>query len=125
MIRTRIHARVEHGIPIPCDCQLGYHHHPSGEPFADRREGHEIRVVGNHAYCVGACVYWGTPTEEFDYRLVTGKRVSARRIRTGWEVVDHANHERTAVTWDNDAVGACAVLGSLRQASWKHQRQTS
>lgn len=125
MIRTRVHARVEHGVPVPCDCRLGYHHLPDGEPVADRRDGEEVSAVGNHAYCVGACRYWGTPTEEFDFRLVTGKQVSARRIQTGWEVTDHANHERTAVTWDNDTVGACAALGSLRQASWKSQRQTS
>lgn len=125
MIRTRTHACVDQELPVLCDCQLGYHHHPDGTPFVDQADGAEIRTPGNHAYCVGACQYWGTPTEEFDYRLVTGKRVSARRIQTGWEVTDRANHGRTAVTWENDSVGACAMLGALRLASWKNQRKTS
>lgn len=125
MIRTRTHACVDHDTPAPCDCQLGYHHHPDGEPYVDQEDGEEIRRRGNHPYCIGACLFWGTPTEEFDYRLVTGKRVSARRIRTGWEVTDHTNHDRKAVTWEDDSVGACAMLGALRLASWKTQRRTS
>lgn len=118
MIRTRTHARVEDGLPVLCECQLGYHHTPDGSPLAEADE-----KPGRHPYCVGACRFWGTPTEEFDYRLVTGKRVAQNRIVTTWEVADLANPGSSAVAHDNDTLAACRQLGIRRRAAWERQRQ--
>jgi hypothetical protein len=122
-IPTQPHMRMEDEIPLPCDCALGYHHTPDGEPLIERDDLTEeiVRTKGRHPHCVGLCKIWGSPTEEFDFRLTTGRRVSQHRVSTGMKIIDHTlpRHHNVIVSWDNDSVSACAVLGILRYAAWR------
>jgi hypothetical protein len=115
--------RLEDEIPVPCGCSLGYHHQPDGEPLIehDAVTGDVVLVKGRHPYCVGACKVWGSPTEEFDFRLTTGHRTSQHRVSTGIRVTDHtqAAHHGVTVSWDNDSIAGCAMVGVLRLATWR------
>lgn len=116
-ITVRPHASVADGIAAPCDCPLGFHHQADDEPLIEFEEGEPIRRIGRHPYCVGACTIWGTPTEEFDFTLATGRRLSPRRIATGTRVTDHANYDLQEICWDADVVATCTTLGTSRLAS--------
>lgn len=122
-VSTQPHMRMEGEIPVPCDCSLGFHHLPDGEPLIEHDEetGGVVLAKGRHPYCVGACKVWGTPTEEFDFRLTTGRRVSQNRVETGTKVIDHtmARHRGVTVCWDDDAIAGCAMVGLLRLAAWR------
>jgi hypothetical protein len=113
-------------IPVPCDCALGYHHRPDGEPLIEHDEvtGDVITHKGRHPYCIGACKVWGTPTEEFDFRLVTGRRTGPARAETGIQVTDYTNPHGIAVSWDNDSIPACSMLGLIRMTSWQRTHPT-
>jgi hypothetical protein len=121
-IQTQPHMRMEDEIPVPCDCALGYHHTPDGEPLIEHDEaGETVLTKGRHPHCVGACKVWGTPTEEFDFRMTTGRRVSQHRVSSGLKIIDHTmrRHHGVVVSWDNDPVAACAMVGLLRLAAWR------
>jgi hypothetical protein len=121
-IPTQPHMRMEDEIPVPCGCMLGYHHTPDGEPLIERDEtGETILVKGRHPHCVGACKVWGTPTEEFDFKMVTGRRVSQHRVSSGLKIIDHTmrRHHGVVVSWDNDPIAGCAMVGLLRLAAWR------
>jgi hypothetical protein len=123
-VSTQPHMRMEGETPVPCGCSLGYHHTPDGEPLTevDDVTGQVILAKGRHPYCVGACKVWGTPTEEFDFRLTTGSRVSQHRISTGVKITDRTmrRHHGVIVSWDNDPIAGCAMLGVLRLAARKN-----
>lgn len=123
-IPTQPHMRMEGEIPVPCDCMLGYHHTPGGEPLIERDDvtGEVILAKGRHPHCVGACKVWDTPTEEFDFRLVTGRRVSQHRVSTGKKIIDHTmrRHHGVTVSWDDDPIAGCTMVGLLRLAAWRH-----
>lgn len=123
-ISAQPHMRMEGEIPIPCDCPLGFHHKPDGEPLIEHDEvtGQVILAKGRHPYCVGACKVWGTPTEEFDFRFTTGRRVSQYRVETGIKITDHTvpRHRGVTVSWDNNMFAGCAMVGLLRLAIWRH-----
>lgn len=125
-ISTQPHMRLEDETPVPCGCSLGYHHKPSGEPLIERDEvtGEVVLAKGRHPHCVGACKVWGSPTEEFDFRLATGRRVSQDRVSTGLKVIDHTQprHHGVIVSWNNDSIAACTMVGVLRLAAW-HRAQ--
>jgi hypothetical protein len=122
-ISTQPHMRLEDETPIPCGCFLGYHHKPSGEPLieCDEVTGEVVLAKGRHPHCVGACKVWGTPTEEFDFKLVTGHRVSQHRVSSGLKIIDHTmrRHHGVVVSWDNDPIAGCAMVGLLRLAAWR------
>ena len=121
-VSTQPHMRLEGEIPVPCGCQLGYHHHPDGQPLIEHdQEGDVIRDIGRHPYCVGACRYWGTPTEEFDFRLVTGPRITEHRVATGIEITDYTVPHAPTVSWDNDPISACEKVGLVRLAVQKRK----
>jgi len=124
-VSTQPHMRVEGETPVPCGCSLGYHHTPNGEPLTEYDEvtGQVVLAKGRHPYCVGACKVWNTPTEEFDFRLTTGSRVSQYRVSTGVKITDHTmpRHHGVTVSWDNDPIQGCAMVGVLRLAAWKRR----
>jgi hypothetical protein len=123
-ISTQPHMRLEGEIPVPCDCQLGYHHRPDGEPLIEHHpDGEVIRDLGRHPYCVGVCRYWGSPTEEFDFQLVTSARVSERRVATAYEITDYTVPEAPTVSWDNDPISACEKVGIIRLATWTRKER--
>jgi hypothetical protein len=123
-IPTQPHMRMEDGLPVPCGCMLGYHHTPDGEPLIEHDEVSQevIQAKGRHPYCVGACKVWNSPTEEFDFRLTTGRRVSQHRVSTGVKIIDHTMHRHhgVVVSWNNDPIAGCAMIGLLRLAAWRH-----
>lgn len=122
-ISTQPHMRLEDEIPVPCGCELGYHHHLDGEPLIEHEDGEVVRHKGRHPYCVGACVVWGTPTEEFDFKLVTGHRVSQHRVVTGLKIIDYTVPRAPTVSWDNDPISACEKVGLVRLATWKRKER--
>lgn len=110
---TQVHAVQIDGIPTPCQCELGYHHLADGWPLAG---------LGPHPFCVGACKVWGTPTEEFDFVLVSGRRINQRRILTGLMVVDVLGAGGEVECWDGDHGKACQLLGMVRREAWRKKR---
>lgn len=126
-VSTQPHMRLEGEIPVPCGCQLGYHHTPGGEPLVEHDEdGEVVRRAGRHPYCVGVCKVWGTPTEEFDFVFTRGERLGERRIALGIQVVDLTLPEPrvSPVSWDDDAVRICETVGLIRMAEHK-RRETA
>lgn len=120
---ARPHMLFEHDIPMPCACFLGYHHRPDAEPVIEHDERDEVVMApGRHPYCVGLCAVWGTATEEFDFELVTGRRVSECRITTLYRITDHVQNLGSFVDTNNDPVEACATVGVRRMAAWKRAR---
>lgn len=120
------HMVFENDIPMPCGCCLGYHHRPDAEPVIEHDERGDVIVdPGRHPYCVGLCRIWGTPTEEFDFELTTGRLVTQGRISTCYRIVDHVQDLGSFVEPSNDPVEACSVTGVRRMAAWKRAHPTA
>lgn len=121
---TQVHAVLVDYVPVPCQCELGYHHEADGNPMVEWTDDLRllIREVGRHPFCVGACKVWGTPTDEFDFVLVSGRRVGERRIATGLKVTDFANGAASVECWDDDPTIPCQQLGQLRLAEWRRNQ---
>jgi hypothetical protein len=113
------------GVPVPCGCFLGYHHETDGSPVIEQSV-----VPGRHTFCVGACLVWGTPTEEFDFRLETAFRIESTQVLTRIRVIDLVN-DGVSVSQGGFLQSAeppvicCMQLGTLRKTAWLARDKTA